>query len=131
MMNRGMAFWRGYNVELISKIFLEQPNPLAGFTALAEKIKGAYSLVILTRDGIYATRDIYGFRPLILGQGQGKYAVSSESRALHNLDMTVVRDVRPGEIVLVNSQGFYYVRQLIPAGPTAPLNGPIRPASIR
>jgi len=70
MMGRGMAFWRGYNVEIISKIFLEQPDPVAGFTCLAEKIKGAYSLVILTRDGMYATRDIYGFRPLILGQGK-------------------------------------------------------------
>jgi len=36
---------------------------------LAEKIKGAYSLVVLTQDGIYAARDIYGFRPLMLGEG--------------------------------------------------------------
>ena len=112
MMNRGMAFWRGYNVELISKIFLEQPDPVAGFTALAEKINGAYSVVILSRDGIYANRDIYGFRPLILGQGNGKFAVSSESRALLNLDFEVVRDVRPGEIVLINAQGFTTLGQL-------------------
>lgn len=112
MMSRGMAFWRGYNVELISKIFLEQPDPVAGFTALAEKINGAYSVVILSRDGIYATRDIYGFRPLILGQGNGKFAVSSESRALLNLDLEVVRDVRPGEIVLINAQGFTTLGQL-------------------
>jgi amidophosphoribosyltransferase len=112
MMGRGIAFWRGYNVELISKIFLEQPDPVAGFTALAEKIRGAYSLVILTRDGIYATRDIYGFRPLILGQGHGKFAVSSESRALQNLDLEVVRDVLPGEIVLINAQGFTTLEQL-------------------
>jgi len=112
MMSRGMAFWRGYNVELISKIFLEQPDPVAGFTALAEKINGAYSVVILSRDGIYATRDIYGFRPLILGQGNGKFAVSSESRALLNLDFEVVRDVRPGEIVLINAQGFTTLGQL-------------------
>lgn len=112
MMSRGMAFWRGYNVELISKIFLEQPDPVAGFTGLAEKINGAYSVVILSRDGIYATRDIYGFRPLILGQGNGKFAVSSESRALLNLDLEVVRDVRPGEIVLINAQGFTTLGQL-------------------
>jgi len=112
MMSRGMAFWRGYNVELISKIFLEQPDPVAGFTALAEKINGAYSVVILSGDGIYATRDIYGFRPLILGQGNGKFAASSESRALLNLDLEVVRDVRPGEIVLINAQGFTTLGQL-------------------
>jgi len=112
MMSRGIAFWRGYNVELISKIFLEQPDPVAGFTALAEKINGAYSVVILSRDGVYATRDIYGFRPLILGQGNGQFAVSSESRALQNLDLEVVREVCPGEIVLINAQGFTTLGQL-------------------
>jgi amidophosphoribosyltransferase len=112
MMSRGQAFWRGYDVEIISKLFLEQPDPVAGFTALAEKINGAYSVVILTRDGVYAARDLYGFRPLILGRGQGKFAVSSESRALQNLDLAVVRDVRPGEIVLLNSRGFTTLGQL-------------------
>ncbi len=112
MMARGKAFWRGYNVEVISKIFLEQSDPVAGLIDLAGKVKGAYSLVILTRDGIYAARDVYGFRPLILGQGQGKFAVSSESRALQNLDLEVVRDVRPGEIILINGRGFTTLKQL-------------------
>jgi amidophosphoribosyltransferase len=87
-------------------------DPVAGISALAERIRGAYSLLLLTRDGIYATRDVYGFRPLILGQGEGRFAVSSESRALHNLDMELVRDVQPGEIVLVNDRGFTTVKQL-------------------
>jgi amidophosphoribosyltransferase len=112
MMRRGKAFWRGYNVELISKIILEAKDTVAGIADLAEKIKGAYSLVVLTRDGIYAARDVYGFRPLIMGQRQGQYALSSESRALQNLDFAIVRDVRPGEIVLLNSSGFTTVRQL-------------------
>lgn len=112
MMGRGKAFWRGYNVEIISKIFLEAGDPVAGLAALADKVKGAYSLVILTQAGIYAARDVYGFRPLILGQAPGRYAVASESRALQNLDLEVVRDVRPGEIVLINDQGFTTLKQL-------------------
>lgn len=112
MMARGRAFWRGYNVELISKIILEEPDPVAGLTALARKVVGAYSLVLLTRDGIYAARDVYGFRPLILGRREGKYAVSSESRALQNLDFEALRDVRPGEIILVNDQGFTTLKEL-------------------
>jgi len=112
MMSRGQAFWRGYDVEIISRLYLEQPDPVAGFTALAEKINGAYSVVILTREGIYAARDTYGFRPLILGRGPGRFAVSSESRALQNLDLAVVRDVLPGEIVLLNSRGFTTLGQL-------------------
>lgn len=112
MMEHGTAFWRGYNVEIISKIVLEKKDLVAGIAALAERIKGAYSLLILSRDGIYAARDVYGFRPLILGQGRGKYAVSSESRALQNLELEIVRDVRPGEIILINGHGFNPVKQL-------------------
>jgi amidophosphoribosyltransferase len=47
-----------------------------------------------------------------MGQDQGKFAISSESRALHNLGFEVIRDVRPGEIVLMNSQGFNTIGQL-------------------
>ncbi len=112
MMARGKAFWRGYNVEIISKIILEAKDAVAGIADLAAKIRGAYSLVVLTREGIYAARDVHGFRPLILGRGPGRYAVSSESRALQNLDLEIVRDVRPGEIVLVNEAGFTTVQQL-------------------
>ena len=112
MMERGTPFWRGYNVEVLSKIILEKNDILAGLAALADTIKGAYALLVLSREGIYATRDVYGFRPLILGQAQGKYAVSSESRALQNLDFEVVRDVQPGEIILINEHGFNTLKQL-------------------
>jgi amidophosphoribosyltransferase len=112
MMGRGKAFWRGYNVEVLSKIFLEAQDPVAGLTDVARMVKGAYSLVILTQDGIYAARDVYGFRPLALGRAQGRCAVSSESRALQNLDLEVMRDVRPGEILLINNQGFHTLAQL-------------------
>jgi len=112
MMGRGKAFWRGYNVEVISKIFLEAQDPVAGLTDLARMVKGAYSLVILARDGIFVARDVHGFRPLVLGRRPGLLAVSSESRALQNLDLEVVRDVRPGEILLINGEGFHTLAQL-------------------
>ena len=112
IMAKGGSFLQGYDIEIISKIIMSEGNAVAGITALAEKIKGAYSILLLTRDGIFATRDIYGFRPLILGQGKDKYAVSSESRAFHNLDIDIVRDVQPGEIVHINDQGFTTVKQL-------------------
>jgi len=106
MKNHGHAFYRGYNIEVIAKIIMEADDMVSGLTALAERVRGAYSLVILAAEGIYAARDIYGFRPLILGRDNTRYAVSSESRALQNMDMDIVRDVRPGEIVLINDQGF-------------------------
>ena len=112
MKGRGKAFYQGYNIEIISKIIMEELDVVAGICALSKNIMGAYTLVVLTKEGIYAARDIYGFRPLILGQGQDRYAVSSESRAIQNLEMEVVRDVRPGEIVLINDKGFQTLAQL-------------------
>ena len=110
--NRGQAFYRSYNVEVLSKIIIEAGDIVSGITAISKKVNGAYSLVVLAREGVYATRDIYGFRPLILGQGVGRYAVSSESRALQNMEMEVIRDVHPGEIVLINQSGFHTLKQL-------------------
>lgn len=112
MKNKGMAFHRGYNVEILAHIILGESDPVAGISALARKVKGAYSLVVLTDHGIYATRDKFGFRPLITGQGDGKFAVSSESRALQNMDMEIVRDVLPGEIIFINESGFHTVKQI-------------------
>ncbi len=112
MKNRGRAFYDGYNVEIISKIIMEERDVVAGIRALSKIIRGAYSLVVLTRDGIYAARDIFAFRPLVLGQGLGKYVIASESRAIQNLEMEFIRDVRPGEILLVNDKGFQTLAQL-------------------
>ncbi|MBM4285935.1 MAG: amidophosphoribosyltransferase [Deltaproteobacteria bacterium] len=112
MMAQGRAFWRGYNIELISMLILQERDPVAGLTALAGKVRGAYSLVALNQEGVYVARDVYGFRPLILGRGPGKFAVSSESRALQNLELEPVRDVKPGEIVLLDRRGFTTLKQL-------------------
>lgn len=109
---RGKSFYQGYNIEVISKIIMEEPDVVAGIHALAKKVKGAYSLLLLCKDGIYAARDIYGFRPLIMGQGPGRYVVASESRAIQNLEMEILRDIRPGEIVLINDRGFQTMAQL-------------------
>ncbi len=112
MKGRGKAFFKGYNIEIIAKIIMEEQNVVAGICALSKKVKGAYSLIVLSGEGIYAARDIYGFRPLVLGQGPGRYSVSSESRAIQNLDMELIRDVLPGEVVLINDKGFQTLAQL-------------------
>ncbi len=112
MKDRGEAFYHGLDIEIISKLIMREKNVVTGMRELAEKIKGSYSLVVLTKDGIYAARDVYGFRPLMLGEGSGSYLVSSESRALQNLGFSHLRDVRPGEIVLITKKGFETKQQL-------------------
>ncbi|MCX7635090.1 MAG: amidophosphoribosyltransferase [Syntrophales bacterium] len=112
MKAQGHAFWRGYDIEVIAKIIMEAKDILSGVTTLAERVKGAYSLVILAREGVYGVRDVYGFRPLILGRGNGRLVVCSESRAIQNLDMEIIRDVAPGEVVLLNDKGITTLKKL-------------------
>lgn len=75
-------------------------------------IKGAYSLVLLTEDKLIAVRDPYGFRPLCLGSLEDGYVVASESCALDTVGAKFVRDVEPGEIIVISKQGMQSLRAL-------------------
>lgn len=68
--------------------------------------QGAYSLVILTRNAIYAVRDPLGLRPLCLGLLDEGMVVASESCALLTVGATYLREVEPGEIVRIDHNGF-------------------------
>lgn len=75
-----------------------------------EKIKGAYSCVVMTATKLIAFRDKQGFRPLCIGTlPDGGYAVSSESCALDTVGAEFLRDVRPGEIVVIGSDGMHSI----------------------
>jgi len=75
---------------VIGKIIIEAGDIVAGIVDLSRKIIGAYSLVVLSQEGIYATRT-FTDSASYLGKDANRYAVSSESRALQNLEMDVVR----------------------------------------
>jgi len=69
------------------------------------RMVGAYSLTILTRDALYAVRDPWGFRPLCIGRLNGGWVAASESCALSTIGATFLREVEPGEIVVMGPQG--------------------------
>lgn len=75
-------------------------------------VKGAYSLLIITEDSLIAVRDPYGFRPLCLGRVGDGYVVASESCALDTVGAEKLRDVEPGEIVIIDQQGLRSMRAL-------------------
>lgn len=78
---------------------------------------GAYSLVILTRRGVFAVRDPWGFRPLSVGLFPGGgHAVASESEALQTLGCIAIREVKPGEIISLSNHALK-VRQALPPAP--------------
>lgn len=73
--------------------------------AAMHEIKGAYSCVLMTATKLIAFRDPNGFRPLILGRTENGYIAASESCAVESVGGTVLRDVEPGEIVVISSDG--------------------------
>ena len=76
---------------------------------LLESIPCAYCLLIITINEIFALRDRFGIRPLCIGRNHQSYCVSSESCAL--LHHTLLRDVRPGEIICIDSKGLNTIYQ--------------------
>jgi amidophosphoribosyltransferase len=69
------------------------------------KLKGAFSLLIMTENELIAIRDPYGFRPLSIGRHDGAYVVASETCAFDLIGATYLRDVEPGEMVIINREG--------------------------
>ena len=69
------------------------------------RIKGAYSLVVLTKDALYAIRDPNGFRPLVLGKKKDGFILASETCALDIMDAQYIRDVGVGELLVINESG--------------------------
>lgn len=71
------------------------------------EIEGAYSMLFLTKDSLIAVRDPRGFRPLCLGQLGDAYVIASETCAFDLIDATYIRDVQPGEILVIDSDGLH------------------------
>ncbi|GLI33626.1 amidophosphoribosyltransferase [Desulforhabdus amnigena] len=70
-----------------------------------KSVKGAYSLVMCTRDKLIAIRDPRGFRPLCLGEVNGSYVLASETCAFDLIEATYIRDIEPGEILIIDRNG--------------------------
>jgi len=85
-----------------------------------KKWVGAYSLVILTRDCVYAVRDPWGFRPLCIGLlPSGGHAVASETGALQTLGCEAIRDVKPGEVVSLSNNALKVTQAIPPVSPSS------------
>jgi amidophosphoribosyltransferase len=76
------------------------------------QVRGAYSMVIMTEDTLIAARDPNGFRPLCLGRINSGYIVASETCALDLVEAEYIRDVEPGEILIINENGLKSISAL-------------------
>jgi len=80
-------------------------------------VQGSYSLLIITEEELIAVRDPNGFRPLSLAELDNAYVVASETCAFDLIEATHIRDIAPGEMIVINSQG---IRSSFPFKPAEP-----------
>jgi amidophosphoribosyltransferase len=104
---RGSIFQTTVDSEIILHL-LAQPDANGSknpFVHALRKLEGAYSLAIMTEKELIGARDPFGFRPLCIGKLGDSYVLSSETCALDLIHAKFIRDVEPGEIVIINEQG--------------------------
>ncbi len=92
-------------------------DPQEALIEAARQVRGAYSLLVLTREAVFALRDPHGFRPLCLGRLGDGYVAASETCALDLVAAEYVRDVAAGELVRIDPQGIRSVQALPAAQP--------------
>lgn len=106
--DKGAIFQSSTDSEVV--VHLLAHNAHLGFEqsllATFNRLEGAYSLLLMTRDQLIAIRDPYGFRPLCLGKlNNGGYIVASETCALDLVEAKYMRDIEPGEILIIDKNG--------------------------
>lgn len=104
LQDSGTIFQTTSDTEVILHLIARSPkkDQLEQIRDAIAQVKGAFSLVILTDTALIAARDHHGFRPLAIGKKDGAFVVASETVAFDIIDADYVRDVEPGEIVVID-----------------------------
>ncbi|MCK5114100.1 MAG: amidophosphoribosyltransferase, partial [Phycisphaerae bacterium] len=91
--------------ELVSTLINQADSFTAGLESVQDKIEGSCSVLLLTKEGIYASRDKLGRTPIIIGKKDGAFSATIETCAFGNLDYEIEKYLGPGEIVLMTADG--------------------------
>ncbi|GAV23945.1 amidophosphoribosyltransferase [Carboxydothermus pertinax] len=107
LLSRGAIFQTTTDSEVILNVIAQyaQTDLVEGILKAMVDLKGAYSLVIMTENQLIGVRDPWGFRPLVLGRFKNGYVLASESAALDTIGAEFIRDVEPGEIIVIDEKG--------------------------
>ncbi|MGF1561605.1 MAG: amidophosphoribosyltransferase [Geminicoccaceae bacterium] len=113
LVNNGCIFQSTTDTEVIVHLIARslRSSVEERFIDALGQVQGAYSLLALSQDGLIGVRDPLGVRPLVLGELDGAYVLASETCALDIMGADYVRDIEPGEMVIINASG---VRSLRP-----------------
>ncbi|MBW6415542.1 amidophosphoribosyltransferase [Candidatus Methylacidiphilum fumarolicum] len=105
--NKGSIFQTTSDSEVILHLMAQpaQEDTFSSFLNALQRVKGAFSCVLMTTKGIFAARDPLGFRPLCLGKIENSYVVSSETCAFDLIHAEYMRDIEPGEVLFIGEEG--------------------------
>ena len=112
LVRRGSLFQSTSDTEVIIHLIATslRRSVLERVVDALRQVEGAYSLVALSKEGLIGVRDPLGVRPLVLGKLGSAWVLASETVALDIINADFVRDVEPGEIVIINQDGIKSVR---------------------
>ena len=116
----GSIFQSSMDTEIIVHLLAssKEDTLVDRIAASLKRVRGSYSLLFLTNDAMIAVRDPHGFRPLSLGRHKGAWVVASETCAFDLIEAEYVRDIDPGEIVLIDKNGLTSYKPFPPAAYT-------------
>ncbi len=114
LLRSGHIFESTSDTEVIAALLAEHPSRdmKEALRDIIPRLRGAFSAVLLTKDEIIGFRDPYGVRPLVLGELDGRYCLSSESSGLDIIGAKLLREIEPGEICCIDEDG-YHIEQVI------------------
>jgi amidophosphoribosyltransferase len=101
---KGSIFQTTVDSEIILHL-LAQPNDTTSVLAALRKVRGAFSLVMMSEREIIGVRDPFGLRPLSLGKLDGAYILSSETCAFDLIHAEFIREIEPGEVIIIDENG--------------------------
>ena len=109
MEDDGAIFQTSVDTEVILNLIARESSKglIEAIRSMMEKVRGSYALVLLAKDKLIGIRDPYGIRPLCLGRVGNSFVLASESCALDAVGAEFVRDIQPGEIVVIDAEGIH------------------------
>ncbi|MCS7118720.1 MAG: amidophosphoribosyltransferase [Archaeoglobaceae archaeon] len=112
--NQGSVFTTDTDSEviaqLLSKLLVSKKDIESALSELSQKILGSYSCILILNDTLVAFRDPLGFRPICVGELSDGYVVCSESCAIDALDGELIKDLHPGEAILIQDGELEFIK---------------------
>ena len=106
-----MSKGRLNTTELVAALVNQKSSIVEGLTYVQDMIEGSMSVLIMTSEGIYCSRDKLGRTPVVIAKKEDAYCVTFETSAIMNLGYHHVKDLGPGEIVFINCDSFKVLKE--------------------